>query len=140
MSTEQNKALVRRFYAAFEANDQAALKEILAPDLAAYSQSAASAENREAHLQRIAGWNIAFSGTRFAIEQQIAEGDTVVSRVILRATHSGDFQGLAPTGKHIAFTGVAIERIKNGKIVERRHISDMLGMMQQLGLTVAPKK
>jgi len=134
MSTEENKAIVRRFYEAFEANDQTALSELLAPDLVAYSH-AAGPQNREMHLQGIRGWNATFGGTQFAIEDQIAEGDKVVTRVTLRATHNlGDFQGLAPTGKQVAIPAVTIERIQDDKIAERRVASDWMGMMQQLGL------
>jgi len=80
------------------------------------------------------------SETRFTIEDQIAEGDRVATRVTLRAVHSGgDFQGLPPTGKRIAVSGISIERIKDGKIVERRVDSDWWGMMQQLGLIPTPQ-
>ena len=140
MTTEQNKAIVRRFYEAFEIDDQSALKELLATDLVAYSHGAPGPQSREVHLQGIRGWNAAFSETRFAIEEQIAEGDTVATRVTLRADHSrGEFLGLAPTGKQVVIGGVAIERIKNRKIVERRVYSDWLGMMQQLGLVPPPQ-
>ena len=135
MSTEQNKAIVRRFFEAFEANDQAALKDVLATDLVAYSHGAPGPQNREVHLQGISMWNAAFNETHFTIEEQIAEGAEVATRVTLRSVHSGgDFQGLPPTGKQIAISGITIERIKDGKIVERRVSSDFLGMMQQLGL------
>jgi predicted ester cyclase len=139
MTTEQNKDLVRRFYEAFEANDQAALMELLSPDLVAYSHGAPGPQNREVHLQGISGWNAAFGETRFTIEEQIAEGDTVASRVTMRSIHSGgEFLGAAPTGKQIDIPAITIERIKDGKIVERRVSSDWLGMMQQLGLVPPP--
>lgn len=140
MSTEENKALVRRFYEAFEANDQAALKEILAPDLVAYSHGAPGPQTREVHLQGIRSWNQAFNDTQFAIKEQIAEGDLVATRTILRSVHSGgDFQGLPPTGKQIELQGFTLERIKDGRIVERRVSSDWLTMMQQLGLAPPPQ-
>jgi steroid delta-isomerase-like uncharacterized protein len=140
MTTEQNKALVRQFFTAFEANDQDALKEILAPDLVAYSHGAPGPQNREVHLQGIAMWNAAFNETRFTIEEQIAEGDKVATRSTMRSVHSGgDFQGLPPTGKQVQVDGVTIERIKDGKIVERRVSGDWLGIMQQLGLVPPPQ-
>jgi predicted ester cyclase len=140
MSTEENKALVRRFYEAFEANDQAALKEILAPNLVAYSHGAPGPQTREVHLQGIRSWNQAFNDTQFAIKEQIAEGDLVATRTILRSVHSGgDFQGLPPTGKQIELQGFTLERIKDGRIVERRVSSDWLAMMQQLGLAPPPQ-
>jgi steroid delta-isomerase-like uncharacterized protein len=135
MTTEQNKAVVRRFFEAFEADDQAALNELLAPDLVAYSHGGPGPQTREAHVQGIRMWNAAFSDTRFTIHEQIAEGDMVATRETMRSVHSrADFQGLPPTGKEITTSAVSIERIKDGKIVERRVISDFLGVMQQLGL------
>ena len=140
MTTEQNKAIVRRFFEAFEANDQAALNEVLAPDLVAYSHGAPGPQNRETHLQGVSMWNAAFNETRFTIEDQIAEGDKVASRVNMQSVHSGgDFMGLPPSGKQIEVSAVTIERIKDGKIVERRVNSDWLGMMQQLGLVPPPQ-
>ena len=140
MTAEQNKAIVRRFYKAFEADDQDALNQVLAPDLAAYSHGGPGPQKREAHVQGISTWNAAFRNTHFTIEDQIAEGDKVATRVTLRAVHSGSpFQDLPPTGKPIAMSGISIERIKDGKIVERQVNSDMLGVMQQLGLVPPPQ-
>jgi predicted ester cyclase len=140
MTPEENKAIVRRFYEAFEVDGQAALREVLAPDLEAYSGHAPGAQNRDVHLQGIRMWNAAFSDTRFTIEEQIAEGDKVATRVVMRSTHNrGEFQGLPPTGKQIEMDGISIERIKDGQIVERHVNSDWLGIMQQLGLLPPPQ-
>jgi steroid delta-isomerase-like uncharacterized protein len=140
MKTEETKAIVRRFYEAFAANDEGALKELLAPDLVAYSHGAPGPQSREAHLQVISGWNAAFGETHFTIEEQLAEGDKVATRVTMRSVHNrGEFQGLPPTGKQVEVGGVTIEHIKDGKIVERRVSSDWLGMMQQLGLIPPPQ-
>jgi predicted ester cyclase len=135
----QNKAIVRRFFEAFGANDQADLNEVLAPELVVYSHSP-DPQNREAYLQEIGRWHAAFGETLFTIEEQIAEADKVVSRATLRAIHSrGDFLGLPPAGKQIVVSGITIERIQDDKIVEHRVESDWWGMMQQLGLVPAPK-
>jgi predicted ester cyclase len=140
MTTEQNKAVVRRFYEAFEANGEDALNEVLAPELVAYSHNDPAPQNRNVHVQGINWWNQVFSDTRFAIEEQIAEGDKVATRVTMRSVHNkGEFQGLPPSGKQIEIGGTSIERIKDGKIVERRVSSDWLGMMQQLGLIPPPQ-
>jgi predicted ester cyclase len=140
MTTEQNKATVRRFYEAFEANDQAALKEVLVPDLVAYSHGAPGPQSREVHLQGISMWNAAFSDTHFTIEEQIAEDDKVATRVTMRAVHNrGEFQGLPPSGKQIVVGGISLERIRDGTIVERQVSGDWLGMMQQLGLIPPPQ-
>ena len=136
MSTEDNKAIVRRFYKAFEENDLDALSEVLAPDLVAYNLNP---QNREEHLQGIRGWNGIFSENHFEIVDQIAERDRVAAYVILRCIHSkASYQGGPPSGKQIEAGAVTLERIKDGKIVERRVYSDRLGMMRQLGLIPPP--
>jgi steroid delta-isomerase-like uncharacterized protein len=139
MSNEEKKALVRQFFKAFEANDEATLKDILAPDLVAYSHGGPGPQNRETHLEGIEMWNRAFDDTRFTIEEQIAEGDQVATRTTLRAAHTkGPWQGQPPTGKEIAVSGISFARVKDGKIVERRVAGDWLGIMQQLGLVPPP--
>jgi predicted ester cyclase len=132
MTTDDNKAVVRRFYKAFEENDLETLKDVLAPELVAYNLNP---QNREDHLNGILGWNSIFSNNQFEIICQIAEGDLVASHVMLHSTHSkADFQGVHPTGKQIHTGATTLERVQNGKIVERRVYSDRLGMLQQLGL------
>jgi predicted ester cyclase len=136
MTAEQNKAIVRRFYKAFEDNDLEVLKEVLSPDLVAYNPNA---QNRDGHLQGISGWNAIFSDNRFEIFDQVAEGDLVATHVILRSIHDkAAFQGVPPSGKQIVIPAMTLERIKDGRIVERRVYSDRLGMSQQLGLVPKP--
>jgi steroid delta-isomerase-like uncharacterized protein len=134
MSTEQNKAIARRFYEAFETYDEKTFNEILVPDLVAHTHSAAGSENRETMLQGIRFFREVFSGLRFTIEDLVAEGDRVVARTTMRGVHAGNFMGHPPTGRQIEVSGIAIELIKDGKIVERWAIFDQQLMMQQLGL------
>ncbi|HLF74778.1 MAG TPA: ester cyclase [Anaerolineales bacterium] len=139
MTTEQNKAIVRRFFEAFKADDQAALKEVLAPDVVAHLPGAPGPQNREAMLQGVSMFNAAFSDRSFTIDDLIAEGDRVATRTTMRAVHSGDYQGQPPTGKQIVVSGLTIERIQDGKIVERWFIHDRMDLMQQLGLVPPPQ-
>lgn len=135
MTLEQNKAVVRRFYEAFRAKDPAVLKEILAPDLQASPPGATSPQSREEHLLGISMSNAAFDDSYYTIEEQLAEGDLVATRVTFRATHSrGDFMGFSPTGKQVEIRGISLERIKDGRIVERWVRFDRMDFMQQLGL------
>lgn len=132
MTIEENKAIVRRFYKAFEADDLTALDEVLAPELVAYNLQL---QNRNEHLQGIRGWNAIFSDSRFEILGQVAEGDTVATHVLMRCVHSkASFRGVPPSGKKIEIPAVSLERIKDGRIMERHVYSDRLGMLQQLGL------
>lgn len=138
MSAE-NKAIVRRFYDAFGHEDFATLEAVLAPDLAAYAHGAAVPASRGDALQGIKTWNAAFSGSRYSVHEQLAEGDRVATRVTLRAVHDrGEFMGVPPTGARIELNGISIERVAAGRIVERRVSWDQLGLMQQLGLVPLP--
>ncbi len=135
MTNEQNKAIVRRFWQAYEANDQAALDAVLAPDLVARTPGSPEPQTRERHLQGISMFNAAFSDRHFTVDEMIAEGDVVATRTTLRGLHTGAFQGHPPTGKPIAATGLTLERIRDGKIVERWFSFDTARVLQELGIT-----
>lgn len=139
MTAEHNKATARRFFEALGANDQAALNELVAPDFVAHHSATPGPLNRETLLQGIGMVSAAFSNSQYTIEDQLAEEDRVATRVTWRATHTGDFQGYPPTGKEIEVSGIAIERHKDGQIVERWLNYDQLGVMQQLGLVPFPQ-
>ena len=75
----------------------------------------------------------AFPDLEVTIEDQIVDGDKVVTRLTLSGTHKGDYRGIAATGKRVSWSQIAIARIENGKIVESWRIPDRLGLRQQLG-------
>ena len=68
-----------------------------------------------------------------AVEEMIAEGDKVVSRVSGTGIHTGDLQGISPTENQFSVSGVSTMRVANGKIAEERQVFDLMGLMQQLG-------
>ena len=132
--TEQNKAIVRHNYETADKNDLTTFSEQLAPDIAVHLPGMPGPLNREALIQMM---NVMFSGLtqrQHVFEDQIAEGDKVVTRLTLHAVHTGEFQGLPATGNQIAVRQIAIHRIRDGKIAEVWTSSDDIGMMQQLGL------
>ena len=137
MTSEEHKAIVRRFLNAFEVNDQATIKEVLVRDYVAHAPGTPVPLDRDTVAQRIGTFSAAFSGLSSTIEDQIAEGDKVVTRFTWEGTHTGDFFGLGPTGKAVAVSAVSIERIKDNRIVERWFSQDDLGLMQQLGVIEA---
>jgi len=132
MTTEQNKAIARRF---FEASDV----ELLSPDLVVHYPGAPAPLNREELMQELSIFNTAFSDRHMMVEDQIAEGDKVTTRITWRGIHSGNFQGLPPTGKQIVMDATIVQRIKEGKIVEHWPLFNLMGMMQQLGLIPPPQ-
>jgi predicted ester cyclase len=74
-----------------------------------------------------------FPDTFTTFEDEMAMGDKVVVRYLVRATHKGDFMNMPATGKQVKYTGIAIFRIANGKIAEQWQEADVVGLMQQLG-------
>ena len=137
MSTEQNKEVIRRFSDASVVNDRQELEELLAPDFVIHQADGPG--NREGYLQHLAYYAMAFNDATFAIEEQIAEGDSVVTRGAFSATHSGDFQGLPPSGIRFTIDAVLFDRVVDGRIVEHRSQFDTMAMMQQLGLVPPPQ-
>ncbi len=79
----------------------------------------------------------AFPDTQFVIDEQIAEGDRVMTRWTAHGTHKGEFPGIPVTGRKAEVSGVQVDRFVNGKIVETWSVFDQLGLMQQLGAVPA---
>jgi steroid delta-isomerase-like uncharacterized protein len=115
------------------------LEQLLAPDLIAQVPAVPGPVNREALLQVSRMFSVAFSDSHYTIEDQIAEGSKVATRVTWRAVHTGEFQGLPATGKQITGPGMMIMHIQQGKIAEYWAHYDQLGMMRQLGLIPPPQ-
>jgi predicted ester cyclase len=80
----------------------------------------------------------AFEGAHVTVAEQIAEGDIVTTRWTGRGMHTGEIQGVAPTGKEVTVTGITISRVENGKVVEERQVWDALGMLVQIGAVPVP--
>jgi serine phosphatase RsbU (regulator of sigma subunit) len=119
MPSEEKKALVRRFYQAHLKGDLEAMQEMMAPDFADRSPfPGEEGSDREAYIQGIAEEQASISNISFAIDDQIAEGDKVVTRYTERSIRQGEFLGVAPTGKEVFSTGIDIHRIAGDKIAE----------------------
>jgi steroid delta-isomerase-like uncharacterized protein len=137
MSAEENKAKVRRLLEeAFGEGKPELVDDLLAPDFVCYDPNSEAGEIRGADTikQEIGWFRNAFPDLTYTIEDQIAEGDKVVSRYTLSGTHQGEFFGVAPTGKRIEMRGITIDRFdESGMMVEEWPEYDLLGAMRQLG-------
>ena len=133
MSTEENKAVLRRYVEALNKQDLAGAFEFLAPDFVWHGTSVFPDMDLAGVKQLYTALFTAFPDAHSVLEDLIAEGDKVVARVTARVTHQGEFMGVPPTGKHVSATAIEIDRIKDGKIVECWDNSDDLGLMQQIG-------
>ena len=75
----------------------------------------------------------AFPDVSDLVQEQVAEGDTIVTRVEVKATQLGPFRGLPPSGKQATFTAIGIDRFRGDKVVERSAHFDIVDLMRQLG-------
>lgn len=134
MSTEANKALVRRFYdQVTNGRNLAALDELLAPNFEGFKvEGTEHGQNREEFKHMMTTVFNAFPDRQQTIHDWIVEDDKVVTRWTVQGTHKGEYAGIAPTGKQVQFTGMDIFRLADGKIVEVWAEVNMLGLMQQL--------
>ena len=140
MSTEDNKALVRRWFAETDRGNDRIVDELCAADYVDHSpplpgMGSGSAGVRQAN----AALRAAFPDTVHIIEDQIAEGDKVVTRLRARATFTGEILGLPPNGNVVEMTGISIHRVAGGKLVEHWANFDSFSFMQQLGAVPAPE-
>ena len=135
--SEANKALVRREFEEMfiEGGNLEAAVEIYSPDYVGHEPVFGDSHGVEGAREFAATYRDAFPDLEVTIEDQIAEGDKVVSRFRSRGTHDGDTEDLGPaTGNRVEVTGVTIERLAGGKVVEDWTNFDALGLMQQIGL------
>ena len=141
MSTEGNKALLHRFYdEVINKKNLAAINEFIDSQVVDHALPPGMPAGIEGQKQVFSMYTTAFPDTHFTVEDMIAEGDKVVARLTIQATQHGAFLGLPPTGKHVTFTGIDIIRISGGKLVERWAETDMLGLLQQLGVVPPPEQ
>ncbi len=134
MSSEEiNKALVRRFFE--EVANQGNLDvadELLAPDFVDHDVIPEKVADIEDVKRNVAELQASFSDYHFSIEEQIAEGDKVVTRTIFNGTHDQkEYRGVIPSGARITMETVNIHRVVEGKIVEARHTANTAGFWQQ---------
>jgi len=118
MTELDNKSLVRRYYEEVLNGRQIQVLEGLAdPGFVSYL-SDGTGIGLEVYRQTVAGTLAVFPDLHVMIEDQVAEGDKVVTRWKARGTPQVEFAGIKPTGKPITVTAIHIHRLRNGKIVE----------------------
>ena len=131
---EQNKALVRRFYEEIDKGNISVLDEVVAEDYLDHNPPPfpGLASGREGLKQAFTIFQHATPGYH-QIEDQIAEGDKVVTRLTSIGKHEGDLPGAPKTGNDLKMTSITIHRIANGKLVEKWSEKDVMGFLQQIG-------
>ena len=131
MALEANKAILRKLIEAINTLNLAGLDELIAPG---FSYPTHQIRGLEGMKQVIEAERKGFPDWHVTLEDIIAEGDSVWARLKETGTHTGDFRGLAPTGKKVTYMTVTIWRIVDGKIVEGWGVYDMLDYYKHLGV------
>jgi predicted ester cyclase len=122
MANEANKAIVRRWVAAINAQDRAELDAVLSPTLA------------QEWKETILPWVYStFAGHHTEVEEMLAEGDRVALWVATSGAHTGELEGIPPTGRSWTNKGVFLLRLRDNRIVEASWLFNDLHLLKQVG-------
>lgn len=142
MLLDTNKTVARRFFEeVFVQGKLNVLDEIIARDHVNSGPGTLPGlpTGPEGTKQLVTTYRNAFPDIHFTIDEQIAEGDKVVTRWTAKGTHKGELVGIPATGKTSTVTGLTVDNFVNGKIAKSWGIFDQFGMMQQLGVIPTPE-
>jgi steroid delta-isomerase-like uncharacterized protein len=134
--TERNKAVVRAYLAEIAQRGIIVARERYFTSTTTFNGEPDLARQ----FTRIAELRRAFPDLEMVIEQQIAEGPWVATRVTYRGTHTGEFAGIPATGRRIEYAGTAMDRLENGKVVEMWHTVNMHLLMRQIAGDGSPRQ
>lgn len=136
---DANKALVTRFFTeVWSTGDISRRDAFLSHAYQGHLAGSPDAVDRDGWTSWFQGFRSAFPDARFTVEDMLAEGDRVAARLTMRGTHLGALNGIPATGRSVVVSGMSIERIAEGRIVEGWNENDALGMLQQLGVFPPP--
>jgi predicted ester cyclase len=140
--SEENKAVVRRLIAeVINEHDPHAAERFFTPDFVEHIPAPGQGRGLEGMrrwLEEV--YFPAFPDAHWTVEEQVAEGDKVLTRFVWRGTHRGEFAGIPPTEERVEVWGMVRDRIVDGKLVGSRILHDTVGMLQQLGVMPPPEQ
>lgn len=135
MSLEENKAKNRRFYEeVINQKKLEVLDELIADDYVEHLLPPGVPPGREGLKIFISVLHAAFPDGKLTIDEMVAEGDTVATRLTFHGTHTGEFQGIPPTGKKVTVPALDMIRIIDGKAVEHWGGPNQFALLQQIGV------
>ena len=138
MSTDDGKAVIRRFFATLDAQDLEKLGgEVMAPDYRLHFDDL-PVMNIEGALGVFGAFLAAFPDISRSVEDIFAEGDRVACRLVVRGTQTGEFMGIPATNRTVEIQAMNVHRVEQGRTAEHWINSDGLGMLMQLGVIPAP--
>jgi len=139
MSAEQMKAAAKRFIEqGFNKKDPAEFDVYFSSKLVDHALPPGMPEGLEGRKMFISAFFAGFPDLQIHIDDQVAEGEKLVTHWTARGTHQGELMGIPPTGKSVNVTGIAIDHFENGQSVEHWEVFDQMGLMVQLGVIPAP--
>ena len=140
MSAEENKALVRRFLEELVKGNLDVVDELLSPDFVDRSLMPGQGSTREDYKRSVAEYLEAFPITSFTIEEQIAEGDTIVTKYTESGIQRSEVMGIPPTGEEVSYEGIYIHRISGGKITEEWDTADAFSVWEGLAKEIRERE
>jgi len=134
LDLEANKRVARRFLEeVVNTGDVSRLAEFVSPDFREANDPTGRAVGLEAMREHVLGVRRTYGDLHLTVEQQIAEGEWVATRITARGTHRGEWLGIRPTGKPVEFTGVNLDRIVDGRIVEHGGAANLFEGLLAIG-------
>jgi predicted ester cyclase len=125
---------VRRLHAALlDARDPDVVDDYFAPEFVSHNNPPGFPPGVEGVKRFFSMFRDAFPDVEVEIDEIVVEGDRVAVATTFTGTHQGELMGVAPTGRRVSVTGIDIVRVADGKIVEHRGLTDIVGLMRQLG-------
>ena len=139
MTSQESKAIVLRWFAELDAGNLDIVEDLIAPDYVDHNPALPNlAAGREGVRQYVRILKTAFPDAVHVVDDIMAEGDKVMTRVTARGTFLGECMGYQPTGGTVEISGIAVHRIANGRLIEHWAHADIAGFMQQIGAGAEP--
>ena len=140
MTPDENKRFIQRFVEeTINKKNLHAIDELVAKDFIEHVPFPGQGPGRDGLRDAIGTFLAAFPDMQWTTNEQVGEGEKVVSRFSWTGTHRGEFLGIPPTGKSVKVWGVVMDLVRDGVLSESRIIMDTLGLLKQLGAIPAPE-
>jgi steroid delta-isomerase-like uncharacterized protein len=127
-----SQSVVQGFFAALDVQDLASVDDLLAPGYTLHLAGSPQAMDRAGFREFAQGFFAALPDVAHVIEDQFSAGEKVMTRIVVRGTHRGDFQGIPPTGRPVAFDAINVHYVEGAHIVEQWLSFDSASLMRQL--------
>jgi steroid delta-isomerase-like uncharacterized protein len=136
--SDENKAVVRQFYALLDKGDLSGISLLLLDNFVWRFAGIPVPFDKQSSFGFLQAFRVAFPDMQHRLDSQIAEGDGVFTPLTFHGTHRGELQGIAASGKRVEIRAMNSHRVVGGKIAQAESVVDMMSLMQQIGAIPAP--